>query len=195
MAKGINKTKKLANYLYEVGSLRKLVRAHRQSLFIDDLSDNIASHSYRVAMIGWFLANEEGANQNKVLTMCLFHDVAEARSNDHNWVHKRYVKVFEDEIVKDQLKNLPGNRKIKKTLKEYEERKTLEAKIAKDADLLDQVLLIKEHAWQGSNEAKSWSLDAHTKGLKTKTAKRLAKEIVKTKPSEWWSKIWTPKRR
>ncbi|MEZ4103480.1 MAG: HD domain-containing protein [Candidatus Paceibacterota bacterium] len=38
------------------------------------------SHSFRVAMIGWQLALMEGVDSNKVLKMCLIHDVPEIRS-------------------------------------------------------------------------------------------------------------------
>ena len=55
--------------------------------------------------------------------------------------------------------------------KEYIERKTKEAKLAKDADLIDQILLLREYEWMGNKEA--------TKGIYTQ------------KPSSWWNKIWT----
>jgi putative hydrolase of HD superfamily len=60
------------------------------------------------------------------------------------------------EIVKDQLRGLPYSEELLNLLKEYYERKTLESKIAKDADLLDQLLLLKEYEFQGSKEAERW---------------------------------------
>lgn len=53
MDEGSNSEKRIANFLYELGTMRKLMRAHRQVLLTDDMSDSIASHSYRVAMIAW----------------------------------------------------------------------------------------------------------------------------------------------
>lgn len=197
MSKKIDKTKNLANFAYELGTLRKIIRSHRQVLITDDTSDNIASHSFRVAVIGWFLAKEEKADPYKVLLMCLFHDMGEARSNDLNWVHKKYVKVFEDEITRDQLKNLPFDKELLQTSKEYSERKSKESKIAKDADLLDQILLIEEYSYQGNEEARLWKKGkgGHAKKLTSKSAKKLARAIKSKKPSEWWANIWTPKRR
>lgn len=75
--------KNIVNFLFEVGSLKKIARSHRQSFLTDDLSDNIASHSHRVSVIGYFLAKFEGVDIGKVLTMCIFHDVGESRSGDH----------------------------------------------------------------------------------------------------------------
>jgi putative hydrolase of HD superfamily len=80
-----NKTiKKAAEFLFEVGTLRKTIRAHRQTLLTDDSSDNIASHSFRVIWIGWILSKMEKADPYKVLLMCLAHDTGETRSGDQN---------------------------------------------------------------------------------------------------------------
>ena len=193
------KIKKLVSFFYEIGSLRRVLRAHQQSLFFRDESDNISSHSFRVAFIGYFLAKELKADENKVIKMCLLHDIEETRSGDQNWVNKKYVKVFEKEIVEDQLKGLPNSEELLNLLKEYYERKTLEAKIAKDADLLDQLLLLKEYEFQGSKEAARWlkgkKESNQEKLMSTKLAKEIAKEIKKQKPSLWWQNAWTHNRR
>ena len=190
------KISNLASFLYEVGSLRKMPRAHMQTLLTSDLSDNIASHSYRVTMIGMQLAELEKADVNKVVKMCLLHDIAESRSGDQNWIHKKYVKVFEDEIAKDQMQSLPDEKGLLRIISEYNKRESLEAKIAKDADLIDQVLLLKEHEWGGNKEASSWLFDKKTgKKLFTKSARKLVKEIIKQDPSDWWRDIWTDQRR
>ncbi len=197
-----NKTiKKAAEFLFEVGTLRKTIRAHRQTLLTDDSSDNIASHSFRVIWIGWILSKMEKADPYKVLLMCLAHDTGETRSGDQNWVHKKYVKVFEDEITKDQIKDLPDQKELRSFLYEYEERKSKEALLAKDADLIDQILLLKEYVVLGNKEADLW-LKGKSKGskthfqmLKTKSAQLLAKEILKSNPTDWWKNIWTSKRR
>lgn len=188
--------KKLANFLYEIGSLRKVARAHRQSLLTDDLSDNIASHSFRVAVIAYFLANTEKADSGRTVIMALFHDMEEARSGDHSWVHKKYVKVYEKEIREDQLRGLTGGKELETVCDEYDVRETKESKLAKDADLLDQILLINEHAWSGNKEAAEWREgESHKKLLWSETAKKLAKEICGTKPSDWWRKVATNERR
>lgn len=193
--------KKAASFLYEIGTMRKIARAHRQTLLTDDLSDSISSHSYRVTWIGWILAKSEKADVEKVIQMCLSHDIAEVRSNDQNWVHKKYVKVFEDEITSDQIKGLPAESDLKKVIDEYQMRKTKEAKIAKDADLIDQLLLLKEYVWQGNKEAAEWLGKNKGRGnmqyklLTSPSAKKLAAEILRQKPSDWWSKNWTEKRR
>ena len=189
--------KRLAGFFFEVGTLRKTARSHRQGLLTDDLSDNISSHSYRVTVIGYFLARLAKADVGKVVQMCLFHDVSESRSGDQNWIHKRYVKVFEDEISHDQFDCLPFGKDILALAEEYQERKSIEAKLAKDADVLDQILLLKEYSHRGNQEAATWLKDDnHAKMLLTPIARRIAKEIMKQRPSNWWYRGgWTSNRR
>ena len=125
-------------------------------------------------------------NVNKVVQMCLFHDTGEARSGDQNWIHKRYTKVFEDEIAKGQLGTLPFSDELMELNHEYQERKTLESKLAKDADMLDQILLLKEYAHIGNQEAATWlKHNNHLKLLKTTIARNIAKEILEQNPSDW----------
>lgn len=196
-----NSISKSVEFLFEVGTLRKIIRAHRQSLLTDDFSDNIASHSFRVAWIGWILAKLEKVDPYKVLLMCLAHDTGETRSGDQNWIHKKYLKVFEDEIINDQIKGLPDQKELISFLLEYTERKSKESIIAKDADLIDQILLLKEYVVIGNKEAEKWlggktkNKSTHLQMLKTKSAKRLGKKILESNPTDWWKNIWTSQRR
>ncbi len=192
---------RVVNFLYEIGTMRKLIRIHRQALLTDDDSDNIASHSYRVAMIAWFLAKEEGADPYKTVMMALLHDVGEIRSNDHNWIHKKYIKIFESEINKDQLADLPYS-DLFDFSSEYHERISKESILAKDADLLDQVFLLREYELMGNKEATVWlygkgksKVNEQLHKLKTDTAKKIGESIYKIGPSDWWKDIWTSKNR
>ncbi len=193
--------KKIINFLFEMGTMRKLPRMHRQNLLTDDMSDNIATHSYRVTLIGWFLAKMEKVEPYKVVMMCLAHDMSEVRSGDHNWVHKRYTKIFEDEIKKEQLGQLPFE-DLFELSSEYEKRESKEAIVAKDADLLDQIFLLREYVWQGNKEAQIWldgkgedKINRQFKSLKTDSAKKLAKMAMETPPSDWWNDIFTHQNR
>jgi len=200
-----NQIKKLTSFFFEIGNLRKVLRAHQQMLLSYDLTDTIASHSFRVALIGYFLAKELEADVDKVIKMCLLHDLEESRSMDHHWVSKKYVKVFEEEIRREQLSELPHSEELTELSREYQERKTPEAKITKDADLLDEVFILREYVWQGNKEAAVWLKGTRKKGpggesqqeklMSTKLAKEIAKEAKGQIPSAWWENLWTPKRR
>lgn len=192
--------KRTAQFLFEVGTMRKIMRMHRQALLTDDMSDNIATHSFRVAVIGFFLARMEGADWLKVMAMCLLHDMGEARTNDHNWIHKRYVSEDGKQVLEEQLGSLPFT-ELADLAREYEERKTKEAIVAKDADVLDQVLLLREYAWQGNKEAEIWlggkreqTAYNYLKYATTESAKILGQALYDEEPSSWWKNLYTHKR-
>ncbi len=70
-------------------------------------------------------------------------------------------------------------------IKEYEEKKTAEAKIVKDSDNLEWILALKEQVDTGNTRALAWIKPA-IKRLKTLQAKSIAKEIMKTDSNDWW---------
>ena len=201
-----SREQKIVRFLFELGTMRKLQRMHRQTFLTDDMSDNIATHSYRVALIGWFLAKMENADPYKVVMMCLSHDMGEVRTGDHNWIHKRYVKIFNEEIKEEQLGTLPFD-DLKIFADEYDRRESKEAIITKEADLLDQLFLLREYVWQGNKEAEIWlkgkpkdneengNYLGYIERFKTKSGLALAKVAIKEDPSSWWNNLWTNKNR
>jgi putative hydrolase of HD superfamily len=184
----------LVNLVFEASSLRQLVRAHRQQLFTPDINDNIAAHSYLVSFIGLLLADQEGADSGKVVKMCLIHDFAEARCNDANWINKKHQRVDEPAIIQSQLSPLSTAPELIALYQEYEEESTLESKIAKDADLLDEIILLREYAHTGNHEAEDWLKEEpfHLMSrFRTVSAQNLAKQILETSPGNWWKQIWS----
>ena len=93
-------------------------------------------------------------------------------------MHKKYIKIFGEEIVEEQLGALPYP-DFRDFVNEYNERKSKESILAKDADLLDQMLLLREYEWQGNKEAALWLKGKRGEGnvqlakLRSKTAQRL----------------------
>ncbi len=75
----------ITDFIFEMGTLRNMRRMHTQ--VIPNSNDTIASHSFQTAIIGYLLADMEGADKNKALKMSLFHDMAEARTGDINFIH------------------------------------------------------------------------------------------------------------
>lgn len=175
-------TDKIVNFFFEVASLRRLTRSHRQA--ISEVNDNISDHSFRVAVIGMMLAELEKCDANKVLKMCLFHDLPEARTGDANFVNQQYLKIYEEDALKDQMDNLPIADEVMDLFKEYEKQETKEAILAKDADKLDQMILQQEYFYKDKENRIIWH--NHTlKSLKSETAKKLADNIMVTNPLDW----------
>jgi len=179
-------TDKITNFFFEIASLRRLTRSHRQ--VVQGVDDNISDHSFRVTIIGMILAEMEKCDVNKVLKMCLFHDLEEARTGDANFINQQYSNLKKKEATEDQLKELPIEKEILQLLEEYVKRESKEAIVAKDADLLDQMILQQEYFYKDQKNKDIWQL--HTlKGVKTNSAKELAKKIENSNPFEWVYKL------
>jgi putative hydrolase of HD superfamily len=180
--------KKLINFFYEIGTLRKLKRSYLLHMLQD--VESVAEHSHRAMVIGYLMARKLKANFNKVMIMAAFHDIPETRTGDANWHQKQYVSQDEEKAVQAQLNQLGtlGN-ELKDLIKEYKERKTPESKIAKDAEIIEYVLSLKELELQGNLEAKrrlQSKKDTTPKNLYTSLAKKMLAEIKKSSPNEWF---------
>lgn len=177
-------TKRTIEFLFEVGMLKKTPRTGYQ--FLGSGGESVADHSFRTAVIGYVLASQEpGADRNKVVLMCLFHDFPEARTGDHNYVNKKYVKTDEERAVQDQVRELSFGDEIVDLFQEFNGCDTLEARLAKDADQLDLILELKEQLDSGNPNAKDW-LSYAVKRIITDGAKQMAQEILTTNSSDWW---------
>ncbi len=184
--------KRTVEFLYEAGMLKKTPRTGYQ--FLGSGSESVAEHSFRAAILGYVLAGmEKGADVDKTIRMCLFHDLPEARTGDHNYVNKKYVTVDEKKALQDQTRDLPFADDIMALADEFNDATTLEARIAKDADQLDLILELKGHQDTGNPNAKEWLVYA-LKRLCTESGKTLGREIMASKSDGWWfdkkSKWW-----
>jgi putative hydrolase of HD superfamily len=121
----------------------------------------------------------------KTTLMCLYHDLHEARTGDHNYVNKRYVQIDEEQAVEDLAKGLPIRDEIVSLTREFTESKSLEARISRDADQLDLILSLKEQQDLGNAYAREW-LHYAVKRLQTESARKMAQEILETDSTEWW---------
>lgn len=175
-------SERIADFFFEIASLRRLTRTHKQAIRL--ANDNISDHCFRVAIIGMNLAKLENVDENKVLKICLFHDVEEARTGDANYVNKNYLEIKKRKATLDQMAGLPIEEEMLAILEEYEQRETKESIVAKDADVLDQLVLEQEYFLNDEKNKKIWQ-DHMEKMLKTESAKKLAKQIRKTNPFDW----------
>ena len=132
--------KDIAKFIFEVGTLKRLKRAWLKHEGVSN-PESVADHSHRNTIIGYILAKMEKADADKVMKMCMFHDIPEVRIGDIDKVAQRYINKDEAEmqVLKDQLTTLPDNIKneIMSVMQEFFEKSTKEAIIARDADILE----------------------------------------------------------
>lgn len=170
--------------MYESGILSKTPRSGLWFLGTGDQS--VAEHTMRAAFIGYVLGFlTKGADRDKVMRMCLFHDLGEGRTSDLNYVHQRYGRLAESRAIDDISRSVPFGSDIKAAYQEFEEKQTLEAKLAKDADQLEWLATMREEEAKGNSKARSWATIAY-KRLKTDAGKKLGKVLMSTHPDHWW---------
>ena len=176
--------KNIVNFFFELGMLKRTPRSGFQ--FLRSGQESVAEHSYRVSLIGYTMARlMPDADPFRVVCLCLFHDVPEARTGDLNYVNKQYVEVHEQEAIDDLAKTLPFGEDFKELLAEYRAQETLEARLAHDADQLDLILELKEQNDLGNVYANQWIHFAR-KRLKTDIGLELAGQILVTDSTGWW---------
>lgn len=176
--------KNIANFLFEAGMLKRTPRSGFQ--FLGSGAESVAEHIFRTTYIGYALGMlEQRADTDRIVKMCLFHDLPEARTGDLNYVNKKYVTAHERKAVKDLTDTVPFGRELLELINEYEEGKTAEALLARDADQLEMILALKEYKDIGNRYADEW-LGFSLKRLRTETAKKLAAVILETDSSLWW---------
>ncbi len=178
--------KAIADFLFEVGMLKRTPRSGFQ--FLGTGKETVAEHSLRTAIIGYVLARMSGTlSPERVVLMCLFHDLVEARTGDLNYVNKRYVTADEMSAVEDMTAGLPFGDEIRDLTDEFNERRSLESLAANDADQLEMILQLKELGDLGNRYAPDW-INAALKRLKTEQGQQLARSILNTDFASWWFK-------
>ncbi len=176
--------KNIANFLFEAGMLKRTPRTGFQ--FLGSGAESVAEHIFRAVYIGFTLGRLSGnADTGKIIKMCLFHDLPEARTGDLNYVNKKYVKADVEKAVEDLAHTVPFGDEIRALVFEFEKGESLEAHLAHDADQLELILALKEYKDLGNKYADEW-LDFAIKRLKTDIARDLSKAILETDSSLWW---------
>ena len=175
--------KQLADFLFEVGMLRKTPRSGFQ--FLGSGGESVAEHSYRTAIIGYLLARKCGVSWERVMLMCLVHDLHEARVGDFNYVNRLYNRADEWRAFRDAVKQTGPEEHLLEAAEELEATQTEEAKLARDADQLDLILTLKEEQDLGNPYAPKWMHHA-VKRLRTEYGQKLARAIQATDHTDWW---------
>src|SRR3989344_7777107 len=179
--------KRDVEFLYEISPFRHLDRVWKQFLNADVA--NNAEHSFRVAWIALTISKYENkGNHEKILKMAMLHDLPESRCGDVHYLSRQYVLRKEVEAMTHMCASTVHEKELNDLMKEYEDRKSIESRIVKDADNLDVELDLNEQAAKGHSLGKIWTKDRKKQvypKLFTKSGKKLWDEIAKTNPHDW----------
>ncbi len=182
---GRDRMTRLADFLYEVGMLRKTPRTGYQ--FLGSGGENVAEHSFRTAVIGYVLAELAGADPMRTMSLCLFHDLHEARTGDFNYVNKLYNSCDGKRALADALAGTGLEERILGKWDELESSETPEALLAHDADQIDLLLNLREEQSLGNRYAEKW-IECALERLRTDAGRELAGAVSKTDHTDWWFK-------
>ena len=106
--------------------------------------ESVAEHSWRIALMAMLLKSEfPDADMDRVIRMCLIHDLGEAFTGDIPTFEKTQADVQREDVLFDAwVQTLPEDTRAEFTalLREMNELQTAEAKIYKALDKLEAVI-------------------------------------------------------
>lgn len=122
----------------------KLKNNTRHSWTSSTRHESVAEHSWRLSLMAYFVKDEfQEANINKVILMCICHDLGEAITGDI----PAFIKTENDEIVENRevcqlLNNLPEPYKneLSALFIEMHSQKTIESRIYKALDKMETLI-------------------------------------------------------
>jgi putative hydrolase of HD superfamily len=176
--------KSIAALLFEAKMLKNIPRAGFH--FLGAGKESVAEHSFCITFIAYVMANiDPEIDSLRLITMCLVHDLPEARIGDQNYVQKKYVTVDEKRAVADATRHIPFGKSLADLIEEFNEQKTRESQLAYDADQIAFILDLKSLSDVGHKSPDQW-LPVLQERLKTNMGKRIAEEIMSTNWDAWW---------
>ncbi|WP_457553464.1 HD domain-containing protein [Desulfobacula sp.] len=181
--------KQITNLLFEVRILKDIVRSGYA--FLGSGKESIAEHSFMTAFICFAMARiDPDINKEKLVSMALVHDIAEARTGDFNYVEKKYSITDEPKAISHLTQHIPFGDDIKNLVDEFNSGETKEAKLANDADQISFILELKKMKDIGAKGPEKW-LPVVLDRLQTDLGKKMAQSIMETGWDEWWMKDYS----
>ena len=174
---------RLADFCNEAGMLRHTPRSGYA--FLGSGKESVAEHSYRTTVLGYLLARMAGVDPSRVVMLCLFHDLHEARTGDFNYVNHRYDTCRARAALEDATAGTGLADDILGAWDELEDAQTDAARLAHDADQLDLICNLQAELSRGNEFAREW-LDSALKRLRTTEGRELAETVLRTDPNRWW---------
>jgi putative hydrolase of HD superfamily len=177
-----------ADFLYEVGALKRTARTGWALARIAN-RESVADHSFRTAVIAMTLAAMAGADPDRAAALALLHDLPEARLGDMHHLTRRYLdepKPFR-RVIDDQTAGLPAPVRdvLRDRAAQWLDQDTDEARLARDADVLDSLLHVRESLSDRPELRKRWE-DYLAASVATEAGRTLMAEIRATDPDDWW---------
>jgi putative hydrolase of HD superfamily len=182
----------LTNMVFEAANVKRMLRTGWQRL--GDNEEGVGEHSFMTAVIAYLLAKEinSGTNQarrvsmEKIMVMSIFHDFHEGRTGEMDKVAKLYMTRHEDKANEDIFKGVDNE--LLDLLVEYESKKTLEALVVYEANVIAFGVECKILMEKGNTHAKEW-MDGNSTRVRLPESVALMTSIANTDSQDWWKSI------
>lgn len=106
--------------------------------------ESVAEHSWMMTVMAFFMKNEfPDADMDKVIQMCIIHDLGECFTGDvPTFMKTKEQECTEKDLLYDWVESLPETTQaeMKALYKEMEERRSIESKIYKAIDSLEALI-------------------------------------------------------
>lgn len=141
--------KNALNFFQIIGQLKTLKRTGWVNNEIP-LPESVADHMYRMTM-QTFLITDPLVNKDKLMKICLCHDLAEAVVGDitpFDGITKEEKRKLEENALKQMMRDLQHQDIANEILSlwlEYEEGTSIEANVAKDFDKFEMIVQADEY--------------------------------------------------
>lgn len=179
--------KRIAELLFEACFLKHLPRSGYQ--YLGTGKESVAEHVYITMFIAFVMSQlEPEADAQRLITMCLLHDLPEARTGDLNYVQKKYAAADDHQAINDACKDLPFGSEMKGIITEFNDNKTLEAHLAHDADQLALLIDLKSLKDVGHRTPEGWMPHVQAR-ITTPLGQKMARAIMAEAWDGWWHKL------
>ncbi len=172
----------LIEILKTVGNLKKIPRTGWVLKKVRD-PEHVGDHIFRTVLFTLLFAEEiKCIDKDKAVRMAIFHDLAEALVGDitpHDKVSPERKQELELKAIKKMFKEYANGEKWIQIWEEANARQSKEAKLVRDADLLEMALQAYEYERDQGNKNLEEFWSYVQKGLKLKESRRLFEQLMR----------------
>ena len=132
---------------HKLGKLKTIKRSGWVRCEIPE-PESVADHTFRCAFMAMILGDEMEVDTGKLVKMALLHDIAEAVVGDitpHDGITREEKSEKEEEGIEQLLGGLPNSGPYFALWREYEEGKSMEARLAQNIDCLEMAMQAVEY--------------------------------------------------
>ena len=151
----------IVDFVRKIERLKKVERSGWKSWVGIENPESVAEHSFASAVLAMCIADLKGLDAQKLVLMLLLHDIHEEIIGDYDYFAKKRIeenelKKLEEEAIRKILEGLPEKlaENYLAIWTEFQEQKTIEAKIAKEIDHLEMIFQALEYENEGYNKDK-----------------------------------------